>query len=366
MDYRSRIKALASKVAVELVDFDGERSWPRVPTQASSEFITNKEQGDWAEKLLMTAINNGSKNFIAVHYGKNEDLVAGENGFDAFFDEFQTEMDTIGKRPDLLVFNIADYREDLGLDISRIPHELIDDYVRKAVAGIEVRSSAFLIDKYEEYMQARSSQYIAEALRIRDEILARYSHLLQHNNRLKYKKLFDSIDEETIHVLNFKVPGWRSSAELIALNDMIKELKKRMNIVQKRDYLSITPKVEDLKVVYKWIDTFNVPHFYFQVFFDKIYGMSFEQILSIISDSDNEGTLFSVEKDAKNQNKTTIKIRSSVGTEIASKVDEPNHHSKRKEMDRGRLLFYVAFDSGHAYLDVEGVKSLLKIDCEEF
>ena len=46
--------------------------------------------------------------------------------------------------------------------------------------------------------------------------------------------------------------------------------------IQKRDYLSITPKVEDIKVVYKWIETFNVPHFYFQVFFDKVYGISFE------------------------------------------------------------------------------------------
>ena len=32
-------------------------------------------------------------------------------------------------------------------------------------------------------------------------------------------------------------------------------------------------------------------HFYFQVFFDKVFGISFEQILSIISNSDNEGVL---------------------------------------------------------------------------
>ena len=146
---------------------------------------------------------------------------------------------------------------------------------------------------------------------------------------------------------------------LLALIQRIKE-------IQKRDYLSITPKVEDIKVVYKWIETFNVPHYYFQVFFDKIYGISFEQILSIISDSDNEGSIFSIEQDTKNQNKTTIKIRSNAGYEIAYKVDEPCHNSVRKEMNRGRLLFYVSFQGGTAYLDLNNLKSILNIEDKEF
>ncbi len=139
-----------------------------------------------------------------------------------------------------------------------------------------------------------------------------------------------------------------------------------LNKFKREDYLSITPKVEDIKVVYKWIETFNVPHFYFQVFFDKVYGISFEQILSIISDSDNEGIIFSVEKDAKNQNKTTIKINSKSGIPIASKVEEPIHESVRKEMDRGRLLFYVTFKGGTAYLDVDNLINILGIDSKEF
>jgi type II restriction enzyme len=116
-----------------------------------------------------------------------------------------------------------------------------------------------------------------------------------------------------------------------------------------------------LKVVYKWIETFNVPHFYFQVFFDKVYGISFEQILSIISDSDKEDVIFSVEKDIKNQNKTTIKINAAYGTLVASKIDEPQHQSVRKEMNRGRLLFYVTFNGGTAYLDIENLRNILGI-----
>ncbi|HIZ25547.1 AccI family restriction endonuclease [Barnesiella sp. An55] len=366
MTYFERIKELTSGIPVELVDFSQERTRASAPTQASSNFITNKEQGDWAENLVMRAINSTSQNYVAVHYGKNDDLVAGDEGFDAFYEEFQNELDTIGKRPDLLIFRKSDFRTDLGFDISRIPHEEIDEYVRMAVAGIEVRSSAFLIDKYEEAMTRKTEQNISRAIELKEEILNSYSGLLNHPLREKYRVILNSINRDTIHACDFKVPGWRSSAALIELNERFKELKSCIKEIQKRDYLSITPKVEDIKVVYKWIETFNVPHYYFQVFFDKVYGISFEQILHIISDSDNEGDIFSIEQDTKNQNKTTIKIKSKVGYEIAYKVDEPSHNSVRKEMNRGRLLFYVSFQGGTAYLDLENLKAILHIESEEF
>ena len=68
----------------------------------------------------------------------------------------------------------------------------------------------------------------------------------------------------------------------------------------------------------------------------KMVAWKLLKILKIISDSDNDGVIFSVETDTKNQNKTTIKINSKSGVPIASKVDEPLHESVRKEMDRGR------------------------------
>lgn len=169
-------------------------------------------------------------------------------------------------------------------------------------------------------------------------------------------------------VTDFRVPSWSSTERLSELKSHFRTLKDAIKEIQKRDYLSITPKVEDIKVVYKWIETFNVPpHFYFQVFFYKVYGISFEQILSIISDSNNEGIIFSVETDTKNQNKTTIKINSKSGIPIASKVEEPIHESVRKEMDRGgRLLFYVTFKGGTAYLEVDNLINILGIDSKEF
>lgn len=36
----------------------------RPPTMANSEFLTNKEQGDWAEQIVFKAINEFSKDFL--------------------------------------------------------------------------------------------------------------------------------------------------------------------------------------------------------------------------------------------------------------------------------------------------------------
>lgn len=78
MEYYQKIKELTKKVPASLVNFDLPRDPARTPTQASSNFITNKEQGDWAENLVTRAMNETSKNFIAVKYGKSDSLVAGE------------------------------------------------------------------------------------------------------------------------------------------------------------------------------------------------------------------------------------------------------------------------------------------------
>ena len=115
----------------------------------------------------------------------------------------------------------------------------------------------------------------------------------------------------------------------------------------------MTPKMEDFALVNRWIQKYNVKHFYLQVFFDKAYVVSFQDILELVSNNDNEGNNFSIERDVKNQGKTTIKVNVKVGKEIIGKIDVPEHKSAMKELDRGRLLFYVTFEGGKGYLDNE-------------
>lgn len=156
---------------------------------------------------------------------------------------------------------------------------------------------------------------------------------------------------ETFRELDFRLRSWSSSSDLQELSELLRALKDQIKVLHKRDYLSITPKVEDLALVNRWIQHFNVRHFYLQVFFDKAYVIPFRGILEIASDSSKEDVVFSVERDIKNQGKTTIKINVQVGKEILGRIDMPEHRSAMKELDRGRLLFYVTFQNGRGYLD---------------
>lgn len=361
MTYFNELREITKTIPDTIVDFSIPRDRTSPPTQASSNFITNKEQGDWAEDLIFRAINETSENFVAVRYGKSDDLVAGEIGFDEFYTDFQDELDTIGKRPDLLVFNKSDFDEKLGHDISKINHSQITDYVKKAIAGLEIRSSAFLIDKYEGEMQERTKNHLVSALNIKDKIINEFSDVFEHPNKKPYLDILKSINRETIYAINFRRPSWNSTERLQELTQLFKDLKDHISISQKRDYLSITPKVEDIKVVYKWAETFNVPHYYFQVFFDKSYGISFKNILSLLTEPEKEGEYYEISKDIKNQNKTTIKINTRNTNQVAYKILEPEHKSVRREMGRGRLLFYVSFEKGTAYLDIDSLKTLLNI-----
>lgn len=358
--YKDIINQICNKIHIGLIDFSEPRSEASMPTQASSEFITNKQQGDWAEDVLFRAINENSGNIVAVRYGKSDDLVAGDVGFERFFNDYQTELDTIGKRPDILLFNKDDFDVTLGYDISSKASSEISEYVSKAIAGIEVRSSAFLINKYTEEANRIIRENTDKAIRLKNVILSEYRDLLEQK-RPELILILQQLNEISIRTLDFRCSSWRSSQRLQELSAMLSEIKKCLKNIQKRNSLSITPKVEDLKVVHKWIMTYDVPHFYVQVFFDKIYGISFQNILELIFNPDLEDDKYFIEQDTKNQNKTTIKIPSQDGICLAQSVTEPEHYSVRKELNKGRLLFYVKFDGGEACLDAANFQSLFGI-----
>ena len=270
--YKDEINSICKNIHTGLIDFSTPRSVASMPTQASSEFITNKQQGDWAEDVLFRAINENSSNIVAVRYGKSDDLIAGDAGFEEFFCNYQEELDTIGKRPDLLLFKIEDFDDELGFDISSKDSNIIGDYVAKAIAGIEVRSSSFLINKYTEETNRVIQDNTLRAISLKDIILTEYRDLLT-SKRPELTDLLQQINETSVRSIDFRLPSWRSSQELQTLSNLLRDLKNCLKAIQRRNSLSITPKVEDLKVVHKWIMSYNVPHFYVQVFFDKIFGI---------------------------------------------------------------------------------------------
>lgn len=316
------------------------------PTMANSEFLTNKEQGDWAENIVFNAINEFSEEYFAIKYGRSESIAAGDDGFADFYLKYQEELNSIGKKPDVLIFKISDF-PDRVVDIEN------DEHIKYAVAALEVRSSSFLIGKYSSFMQERQRIAIDKCLEIRGTILSStIGELLKQKNEMIYN-LLSNATEDTFRELDFRCPSWSLTSQLQDITAFLKELKESIKILHKRDYLSITPKMEDIALINRWIQKYNVRHFYLQVFFDKAYIISFKDILTLVSDDKNEGNQFSIERDVKNQGKTTIKVNVQIGNELIGKIDMPEHKSAMKELDRGRLLFYVTFEGGKGYLDNE-------------
>ena len=155
----------------------------RPPTMANSEFLTNKEQGDWAERIVFKAINEYSKEYFAIKYGRSESIAAGDDGFADFYVEYQNELNALGKRPDILIFKVSDF-PDRNVDIEN------DEHIRRAVAALEVRSSSFLADKYAAYMRGRQQQAINKCTEIRKAILGTaLGNLLRRKNEMIYTGL---------------------------------------------------------------------------------------------------------------------------------------------------------------------------------
>ena len=356
MKYIERIDEIIKNVNKNLIDLSIKRKKRPAPSQVSSEFLTNKEQGDWAEQTFIQGINNFSKNYVAVKYGRDEDIIAGEAGFEEFYENYQKELDAVGKRPDVLIFEKKDFPYET-YNISHFDLEKLNNLVPKAKCGVEVRSSSFLIDKYNSFMKMNHLTSTDNILKIKSIILSHFSELLKKKD-CELFKIVSQIDKDNMHVLSYRTPSWRSSEELTELSRLLKEMKQYLSDIQKRSFLSITPKVEDLKVVYNWINKYNVPHYYLQVFFDKAYGISYEDILNLICNEDLEGKDYFIESDVKNQNKTTIKIKADRGKNILSKIEIPNHTSKMKELGRGRLLFYVTFKNSVVTINKEEFNKL--------
>jgi hypothetical protein len=284
--YAYVISELAKKIPKDVADLTLRRQKGRMPTQAFSDFAIHREQGDWAEQIIMQSLQDNITGYRVIKYGRTDDIMAGEPGFPQFYNRYQRELDTIGKRPDLLLFSLRDYPDNQPSDISMEDVIKLSDVIRKALAAFEIRSSSFLSKEYASKVEK----------------------------------------------------GKRG-----------------------RKFLSFTVKIEDLISVIKWISEYGVPHFYVQVFFDTAYIIPFHEILGLIADRRSEGDRYTIERNEKNQRKTTIHIDLKEGFVLGDIVEPPQHYSAVKHLERGRLLHYVKFRGGKMRIHPESVSKLISI-----
>jgi hypothetical protein len=124
-----------------------------------------------------------------------------------------------------------------------------------------------------------------------------------------------------------------------------------------RETPSFTVKVEDLIIVYRWIERYQKPQAYAQVFFDSVFAINVLTIFQTIA----SGSGFSIESPAKSQQKATIFIPITSGTEIGRLVSLPKFDVAERVTRLGRHDAYVVPVGGVLDLWVAPLRKLLEI-----
>jgi hypothetical protein len=122
-----------------------------------------------------------------------------------------------------------------------------------------------------------------------------------------------------------------------------------------REAPSFTVKVEDLKVVYRWIERYRMPQGYAQVFFDSVFMINFLQIFQIIG----SGQGFVIEKPARSQLKATIMIPITSGDQIGKFDSVPTYTMVEKVTRLGRHDAYVKPVGGELRINTDRLAGLL-------
>jgi hypothetical protein len=122
-----------------------------------------------------------------------------------------------------------------------------------------------------------------------------------------------------------------------------------------RETPSFTVKVEDLVIVYRWIERYGVTQSYAQVFFDSVFAINFLDIFSVIA----SGKGFTIETPEKSQEKATIMIPITCGLQIGTCSEAPTFAAEHRVTELGRHDAYVVPTGGKFALDPEMARRIL-------
>jgi hypothetical protein len=123
-----------------------------------------------------------------------------------------------------------------------------------------------------------------------------------------------------------------------------------------RESLGFAVKVEDLIIVYRWIEKYHKPQIYVQVFFDAAFAINFATIFEMIAKGDG----YKIETPAKSQLKSTIMIPITNGVQVGSLTTTPRFEAEVSVTRLGRHDAYVKPVGGLMILDRESLLEVLR------
>lgn len=146
------------------------------------------------------------------------------------------------------------------------------------------------------------------------------------------------------------------SSKFEALTYMaVRKRQREAGKTSARETPSFTVKVEDLVIVYRWLERHHVPESYCQVFFDSVFAINFLDIFAIIG----SGSSFTIETPKKSQEKATIMIPITSGAQIGRATSMPTFAAEHRVTELGRHDAYVVPQGGGFELDAAAMKKVL-------
>ena len=122
-----------------------------------------------------------------------------------------------------------------------------------------------------------------------------------------------------------------------------------------RETPSFTVKVEDLIIVYRWLERHDVPQAYCQVFFDSVFAINFLDIFATIA----SGSGYAIETPAKSQEKATIMLPITRGVQVGTATALPSFAAEHRVTALGRHDAYVVPRGGGFALDADKMRQVL-------
>lgn len=126
-----------------------------------------------------------------------------------------------------------------------------------------------------------------------------------------------------------------------------------------RDAPSFTVKVEDLIIVYRWLEQKKIPQAYFQVFFDSVFAINVLDIFTLIGNGLNLKNGIVIETPANSQEKATIMIPITFGIQVGTVETAPEFLAEHKITELGRHDAYVKPVGGSLVLDAAAVRRVM-------
>jgi len=137
------------------------------------------QQGQWSEERILAAVNE-SDEFRAIPYGRSQvsDPTASSAELDAYWEAY-TAIESVGKRPDLLVLRKDDWMNLLPLldrleDPTLSPDADLAPVLDKAICGIEAENSLWVGGKMPDYGRHEITRinFVAPTIILKDEDVA--------------------------------------------------------------------------------------------------------------------------------------------------------------------------------------------------